>query len=191
MDIRWEGLDDAQRRLSAAPGQIQRAKMRALRKTVKHGKTLLSREVRAELALPKKYVDERITTSVTRPGPEAGGRISAQRRGILLTRFKHSAVYKGKTSSGDRKRVGYRVKVSPSKPATVLRHVFPVPLRGGNGIGLAQRVGAGRYPIKVLHAPSVSQVFQRKRESLIAPLQDYLTRTFDAELRFELNRGNL
>jgi len=177
-------------RLRNIPKQIGKAQSRALRKAAAQTKTETSRVIRTEVNLKKNYVDQQLLVKIAEVADgTVTAIISAKKRGILLTRFPWSQIKKS------RKPAGVRVKVSPGN-SEIFRHAFPIILSlsyGGGGdlsgnVGLAVRRGPDyqRFPLDVLHGPSVSQVFATFLPTLKTYAAERYDTVFKQELRFAL-----
>ena len=83
---------------------------------------------------------------------------------------KHPRRGKGSTKHG-----GVTGMVKPGRRYTEPKFFF-IGLRGSGAKGIAVRTGQGRDAYKVLHGPSVSQVFQSVRNDIAPELQDRAAR---------------
>jgi hypothetical protein len=156
-----EGLERMATLVAQRPEQIRKAARLAQSRAAKKAKTLASRRIREKVALKKAYVDDKLR--IKWDGDVVS--LEATKRGVLLSRYAHRPAQRGG------KPAGYRIKLAARGGTVHFKHVFPVPLRRGtrtgSDYGLAQRApGAGRYPIEVLHAPSVSQELAWELENL-------------------------
>ena len=113
------------------------------------------------------------------------GRISAQKRGLLLTRFSTDPLIAGDKVGWIRPPSvppqGIRVKVKPTGspqvveggPDTAGNKPFYMVLNKGQNIGIAARL-TGTRKVKVFHGPSLSQVFDDVRSDVTPQAQQIL-----------------
>lgn len=186
MDVRLDMSDVERlaRDLNAHARQIAVASARGVNKTASKAMTAANKEIREQVALPARYVREKLKLrKASAAQPEAT--ISASKRGVLLSRFRHSATKKG-----------VRVTVKPGQSKMILS-AFLIRLRAGpsdgaGALGIAARAfGAnglrvGRLPIDVFHGPSVSQVFDKTRYMIQPDIEADLPRQIASELRYLL-----
>lgn len=157
---------------------------RALNKRIRETRKAASGVIREELALKKRYVDERLTiTKATLSKLEA--KVSTPSRGVLLSRFPNRQLKrKGRTVA--KRNAGISVKVKRGGGFKKLRRAFFIKLRRGNvagagATGIAIREENG---IKVLHAPSVSQALNTLR----GPIVDDQTEKLRQDISDEMNK---
>jgi len=117
-------------------------------------------------ALPRSYIRQKLILGRASPAnPEV--RIFAEKRGVLLSRYPYKQIYT-KSKSGKRKPAGISIKIKPERGAQTGSSWFLIKLRAGIQAGagpmaIARRLGKSRYPIDVLHGPSISQMWQSLR----------------------------
>ena len=138
--------------LQATQEEISRLNAQILRRTGYAAKSIAVQKITDKVALPKDYVADKLWVEVSDEQAE----VSTASRGTLMSRYEHTPV-PGR---------GFNVKLHTGKGAVHFRHVFKIPLRGGNGFGLAERVGKKRYPIQVLHAASPSQMMASEMSAI-------------------------
>jgi hypothetical protein len=174
--IAVEGLD-ALRFMDDVPKSIKNAALRAVNKTVRDGRVMVSREIRKQVALTATYLGPsqgRLEAIPAKSTDSLEGRIRARTRPTSLARFTKDRPL----APGQRRRAqGIKLTVKPGV-ARYLANAFVVPLRsGGDGalgnLGLAIRSEtkpAGAYKPKrlgknlwLLYGPSISQVFYSAR----------------------------
>lgn len=166
---RIEGLDRLKDELGKRyPARMQRVLVSALNRQITSTRAAAVKAIRGLVALPAAYVRERLVLRRA-SGDRLEAAIVAKRRGVLLSRFRYTQRTQ-RAEGGGRKGAGIAVTVRPGK-RRLMPGAFLVPLRagrveGGNGMGIAVRTTRSRYPIKVLHGPSVSQVFNAVRNDL-------------------------
>lgn len=175
------GLERIAALLGATPERIRQADRRAQGRAAKKAKVIASRRIRENLALKKQYVDGKLRI---RRVQENAIHLEATRRGMLLTRFPHKAVFR--TRRGKKRPAGYRVRIKRGGKSVHMRHIFPIRLLAGrvqgSNIGLATRLGRERYPIKVLHGPSVSQALETLLEEIGGETRGHYARFVEAEI---------
>lgn len=192
MDVRLDMRDVERlaRDLNANARQIAVASARGVNKTASKALTAANKKIREQVALPASYVREKLKLNkASAAHPEAT--IRAAQRGVLLSRFRHSATKKG-----------VRVTVKPGQSKLILS-AFIIKLRKGKttpadgedkkpNLGIAARAfGAdgrrvGRLPMDVFHGPSVSQVFDKTRYMIQPDIEADLPRQIAGELRYLL-----
>ncbi|PKF60619.1 hypothetical protein CW745_13895 [Psychromonas sp. psych-6C06] len=177
-----DNLKRFQNELSAIPAHVDKRAVKAINATARKAKNLAKKGIGQQVNLAPSYINSklRIITPAT-PG-NLTAVIGAESRGVLLTRFDAQQVTKSvknkSRSKGDKRRglapgqksKGVTIKVK-RKGSRKFLPAFFLPLKNGNGVNgmaLAVRTGKGRGAIKVLHGPSVSQVFKTVKAD-IAP----------------------
>lgn len=146
----------------------------------KHGRERGVAAIGGQVALSKQYIGRHLRVLPTaQKGDYWEAGVQATRRGVLLSRFenrglrvpkKHPRRGKGSTKHG-----GVTGMVKPGRRYTEPKFFF-IGLRGSGAKGIAVRTGQGRDAYKVLHGPSVSQVFQSVRNDIAPELQDRAAR---------------
>lgn len=152
-----------------------RALMRALNKTVTKSKTRSSQEIRKQVNLKASYVKGKLTIKRAAIS-KLSARITANRRGLLLTRYGAKKV-----------KAGVTVKVKRNGERKLLRGAFLIRLRRGSidnagAIGVAYREGKKPKPVKVLYGASVSQVFTDVKDKVSPEMNEYLADQLDKEI---------
>lgn len=133
-------------------------------------------EITKRVALSRKYVDDRLLFfPATKDRPES--RILAASRGVLLTRFKYQVLRAPNKTKKGTKPAGITGRIVPSRIYTEPKF-FRLTLKGSGAPGIAVRTGKGRNAIKVLHGPSVSQVFRMTLPDLSAEWSAQLEQKF-------------
>lgn len=159
--IKVTGIQEALSRIDDAR-KINRVMNSATKRTERAAKTVVSRSIRDELALPKKYVDERFKAyGIYRPDHYSIV-ISAQQRGILFRNFRHFVSKKGQM----------RLTIKPGQTQTIKR-TWNLKLRQGGTTPVywrekpqVRRGRVGYWNNLAMHAPSPSQVFKTKKEEI-------------------------
>lgn len=131
-------------------------------------------EITKRVNLTKQYVADHLTL-VKAGGSRFEATVYARARGVLLTRFPYQVLrVPNKTKKGT-KPAGITGQIVPGRTYTQPKF-FRLRLLGSEAPGIAVRVGKPRKAIKVLHGPSVSQVF---RTTLPALSSEFATRLAD------------
>ena len=143
--------------------------------------------ISSQVALSRSYVARHLRVfPPIQKGKSWEAGVQATKRGVLLSRFenrgirvpkKHPGRGKGSTKHG-----GIRGKVKPGSSYAAPGFFYVPGLRGSGALGIAVRTGKGRDDYKVLHGPSVSQVFQTVRNDLSPELKDRMTRVVAGRL---------
>lgn len=180
-------VERAIRFLDRVESKTLTANRMALNTTARRARTEAARNIREQVALAATYVNQRLTVKPATNG-KLEAEVSAPRRGMLLSRFKWKQLWTGRKGSKGRRPAGITGVIKPGRSYTV-RRFFALPLRagrvdGGNGLGLAMRLGPGRDNYEVLHGPSLSQVYQSVRTDIEPGVRE----RFHAEVVRQLER---
>lgn len=153
-------------------GNIDRALSVAINKTTPKAKTAASAQIRQEVRLKAAYVREQISIrKATRTLPQ--GALTSQKMGILLSRYSDDPKVAESgtewTSPPPQPYGGMYVQVKPTGPAVKVGRggeskPFYIVLKNSRRLGIARRQADGK--INVLHAASVSQVFNTVRDKI-------------------------
>lgn len=191
-------------KLSNGPTHVRAVAQTAINSTLKRSKPKAVRAVRAQVALPRAYVDERMR-EIPATKDRLEGRLATPKRGLLLSRFnfverlltrRRTRTRKGKGKKGEsyKARAGIRVQVKPSGGKKLMPGAFLIRLRRGKelgtdvGIAIRKRRAKGRSNYTVRHGPSLSQVFFDVRDEIKPELKRDFERTFSYLLKREFNR---
>ncbi len=196
-NVRIDGLAEVRAALARAPRAAQRAAKLALNDTARKMRTAGSKAIRQQVNLKASYVNKHLRVSERARPKQLTAVISATKRPVLLSRYgakqltrkaKHPARSKGDPLRGispGRKAAGVSVKVKAQRKK--MRGAFLVPgLRGSGVMGVAIRTGAGPNAIKVLHGPSVDQVWRDVREDIAPEAEAHLSREYRRQLARKL-----
>lgn len=167
----------------------QQAMVRATNNAGRRAATLSNQEIRQQVNLKAGYVRERLKTQkATRQRVQFV--ISANRRGVLMTRYPFRAT-----------KSGVRVRIKRGGAARVIEGGFVAVLRAGgrrvpviaaagdrDSSGRRKRYRTGNPTIKVFYAPSVSQVFNKTRDKVTPRVTRYYEEQIDKELVRALKR---
>ena len=117
--------------------------------------------------------DLRSTPAVqTRTTVEA--RISATRRGVLLTRYPHSVLRVANRSKPGTHPAGVAGSIVPGRTYKQPKFFLVPKLRGSGATGVAYRTGRARNDFVVTRGPSVSQAFRLVRDDVAGELQEQM-----------------
>lgn len=153
-----------------------RALYRTLDATQKKAKVEASKKIRSQLKLSKAYVDERLFTG-NPSWSNLTARLYANKRGILLSRFEHRSAKNG----------GVDVKIKPGSPWRNLPNAFILPRLKNSGVpGIAVRTGG---KLKVLHAPSTSQVLNTYLPELQEEMAEFALERLSKEVETIIRRA--
>lgn len=147
----------------------------------KQGRQTSVSEISKQVALSKSYIARHLRVMPpARKGDSWEAGVQATRRGVLLSRFenrglrvpkKHPRRGKGSTKHG-----GVTGMIKAGSRYTAKSFFYVPGLRGSGATGIAVRTGKGRGAFKVMHGPSVSQVFQSVRNDIAPELQERAAR---------------
>ncbi|WOJ95784.1 hypothetical protein R0137_11075 [Congregibacter brevis] len=181
VEVDQQQLSEAISYFEFVGGQTEDAIRIGINKTGPKVKTLASREIRGELRLKASYVNGRL--SFTRASrSNLSGRISANSRGILLTRFSTNNQINGDKVSWFKPPLnppnGIRVKVKPKgasqlvkgEPGEIRGKPFYMILPNSRALAIAGRratVGTREGKLKIFYGPSVSQTFDTLRGTIV------------------------
>ncbi|MGE3907968.1 MAG: phage tail protein [Chloroflexota bacterium] len=181
-------------KLSAGPTRARAVAQTAINSTLKRSKPKAVRAVRAQVALPRAYVDERMR-EIPATKDKLEGRLGTPKRGLLLSRFdftermltrRRKRTVKGRGRKGDsyKARAGIRVKVKATSGKKLMPGAFLIRLRRGKelgtdvGIAIRRRGAKGRGNYKVRYGPSLSQVYSGVKDDLAPAAKQEFERTF-------------
>lgn len=150
---------------------------RSLNRTATFGRKRSNEEIRKQVRLTSTYINSKLTIDRAN-WTKLRARITAAKRGVLLTRYPHTVLKRGGVSVGI-KAGGARSRL-PSAFKTTIR-------AGGKTVEAIALPDVGRYStgnrrMKVLHSPSVSQVFNKTRDIVDAELATKLEREVEAQV---------
>lgn len=206
IDLRPDAAQLARMRKLLTKQQMDQALYQAVKRTVNTGKSNISKRVRQELQIKKKYVDRAISSQVSLVGDAPAGVINIRQKMLPLIAYGGRAGKRGIT-----------VKMNRNRPSERFRHAFKatvrtkgggdrveqhdghegyfvrarhLPTKGPNvGKGkLTNRGIAGRFTIRQLFGPSVLDVLGRKqatriRREELAKLRIVLRRNLENQLK--------
>lgn len=160
----------------------QKAIARATNNGGRRARTLASKEIRNQVNLRAGYVRERLrTTRATTKKTEFV--INATKRGVLMTRYPFRQTRKGVS-----------VKIKPKSARSFIKGAFVTTVNAGGrkvevvAVRQSGRFSTGNRRFKVLYSPSVSQVFNKVRDTITPDVMRYYGEQIDKELRQALKR---
>lgn len=212
MSITITGTDSVNKLIADLNGITPLVTRGAINKTLTKGKTLVSRRIKDEINLKASYIKSKLSVkkaTVT----NLIGVISAEKRGILLSRFSarrltkkaksdkrflkgygaladSRVTFKAIEAGKKQKAISYQVKTGGGRKTDKF---FPIRLKYGDeagqgAVGLAVRTGSRQDSYKILHGPSVSQVFNSLKPDLEAELSEEYLMQFDSQLEWRLSK---
>lgn len=167
-------LNEVTRLLDGVKNGALRAISRALNSTMGKAATRANKEIRADVKLPAAYVLEKLRKQRA-TFSNLSASISAEERGVLLTRYKYLELARKK---------GVRVWIKQSGPSATLPGAFIVRnLKKSGATGIALLPGSklpgpsritrpGGAKFDVLHGPSVSQVLTDVKDEIQDEMAD-------------------
>lgn len=168
-------MERAEAALNGIKNGTPRALTRAINRTVSYGKTLSKKLIREEYTINAQAVT-RATTTEKASQSSLRGVIRFKGRPKQLRNFSKRSTSKGVAVAVKRSGGGKMI------PRSFIRSV-------NSGPAVLRRVGAARYPIEVLHGPSVPQmagnvnVEPRIRTKVQEKLEERMEHEVDAILR--------
>jgi len=136
---------------------------RSINKTISKGRTLAAKKINKQTALKSKYIKSKLKDQKAN-FKNLKGRLFADKRGLLMINF-----VTGLDENGD-----FLVKIKSRGKSKVLTNAFLTTINAG---GKKVDAIATRHPrtdkFKVLHGPSVSQIFADVRDEVDSELVEY------------------
>ena len=177
VDVAEADLDRVQKLLAGITGGWQKAVGSALSRAAAAGRTEAKRPVLAEYAIDQStYLRE--TRTINHFERSADGSISVAFAfagyGIPLLRFNTSV-----DSSG---RVVTQVKRNGA--AETLNHAFKAQM--GPHIGIYERTGAGRFPLRELYGPATPQMMY-SNEAVMDAVEEKMADTYNRRIEHEVD----
>ncbi len=171
-----KALERATKLLAGIPGGVEKAASSSLTRAATSGTAAAAREVNKGYTLNtsdfKKYTKS--SQHIEKNGDEISVGLKFRGRHIPLIRFNAKI-----TGSGL-----YRVQVKRNSAGDTLKHVFKATMDSGH-IGLFERYGTGRLPIKQEYGPSVPQMMGANPE-LANTIGDNVRRVFEERMEHEI-----
>ncbi len=181
--INLKGLEPLLSRLTKVQ-TLDKAMNTATKRTERGAKTIASRSIREELALPKRKVDEELKVFGNYREGAHSISIHAQKRGILFRNFRHSINRRGHL----------RVTIKPGAPRVVKR-AFMMKLRQGGETPVYwkkkpthKKGEKGYWDQLALHAPSPSQVLNSKKEEIGSEVAERYKKEIESAVAFHIRK---
>lgn len=197
-NVTIDGLDLVRASLRSSGKTVRRAARLAINDTARKTRTEGSKAIREQVSLKASYVRKHLQL---RPANDANLRatITATKRPVLLSRYGAKQLTRKakqpRRSTGNprwniqpgRKSAGVSVKVKAQGPRKKMRSAFFIPLKAGKyhsagATGVAVRTGPRPDDYRVLHGPSVDQVWRDVREQVSPAAGVNLQRQFIRQL---------
>ncbi len=170
-----KALDRATKLLAGILGGIEKAASSSLTRAATSGTAAVAREVNRDYSLNtsdfKKYTKS--SQHIQKSGDEISVGLSFRGFHVPLIRFNAKI-----TSSGL-----YRVQVKRNTAGETLKHVFRATMDSGH-IGLFERYGSSRLPIKQMFGPSVPQMLGAN-PTLASTVGDNVRKVFEERMEHE------
>lgn len=171
------------RDLEGQPVKVQRAFVRAAKRSIDSGRSVMAKLIAADTGLTQKVVREALSMRYpSMADPVASMRARTKR--IPLIDFKARGP---QPSRGRGAGVTYR---NPGGGRGLIANAFIAVTRaqadgsGGSHLGVFKRTGKKRLPIKQLYGPSIGQVFSKFRQQGVDRALEVFDKNFDHELGF-------
>lgn len=187
-----------ERELSRSSSAVRKGATRAMRKTLRSGKSAASKEIRDVINLKKKAVDQRISTWQTSQR-QITGTLTVRDRRVELAEFMTPAdrerqyrkqqVRHGKNGRALKRSQGVSVKVWKKKPKQLFAGTFLNIGHTDRKWHVLKRVTEERYPIHIQYGPSITKEFEQSLPAFAKRANQVLQRNLEHELAFAL--GNL
>lgn len=173
MNIILKGQKDLEKKLRKVKGAISKGTVRSINNTAKKVKTQAAKQIGQEVVLTAGYIKKKLQITKARRNKEFAV-IFATKRGILLSRFSNKQLTR-KAKQGGKKNAGISVKVGRKQPRKKMRGAFYIRLKGSSvtGIAIRKKGAKGRNNFKVIHGPSVSQVWNNIKVNMEQDIQSW------------------
>lgn len=189
--------------LAAGPTKARAVAQTAINSTLKRSKPKAVRAIRAQVALPRDYVSERVR-EIPATKDKLEGRLGTPKRGLLLSRFdftqrmltrrrKRTRKGKGKKGESYKRLAGVRVRVKSGR-TKLMPGAFLIRLRRGKelgddvGIAIRRRKAKGRSAYRIKYGPSLSQVYRAVKNDIEPDVRADFERNFKFLIKREFNR---
>ena len=171
---------DVERMLHEAPSKVTLGTMRALNRSIASGRTLMARNVAADLGVRVGDVRERIKLSEAEPNRLVARMATGLRPRLPIIDFRARAP---EPSRGKGRGVTYRI----GKQARRLPHAFIATMANGHR-GVFMRDAAARLPITERFGPSLGRVFLKFAKEVKARTVEQFSKNLLSELKFRLRQ---
>lgn len=183
-----EAVARLERELATGNVKVQKGALRALKRSLRSGKSAASTEIRAVINLKKKPVDQRIQTKVISTRALIG-KVAVRDRRIPLSEFMTAAqlasAYR-RARARRRRSKGVSVKVYKQKGAQLYPDTFVELGTRSRKWHVLKRAGREQYPIYIQYGPNLISDFEKGLGRFAARMNDVLAKNIDSELDFAL-----
>jgi hypothetical protein len=180
ISISVEGENAVKEALRGSPKKVNLVLSRAVNRTVTNVKSNISKQVRAEYVIKASDVKNSLhITKATTSKPYAIVRSAGKK--IDLTKFRISPK---EPNPKNPPRGGYKVQVKKSEGLKVVDRGFLAYAKGS--LGLFQRIGSSREPIKRLMGPSIPEMINRPK--IINYIEEQAGTMLEKRLGHEMER---
>lgn len=199
--IELRGLNKVLQDLSDRKFAVMKAAAMALNKAASHARAQIVKMAREDYTMPAKRVRDAIEIKKANMRWLVA-KVSIKRDVIPLIEFKTkgtgrhrsskiTAASKTKKKRGIKIRIPVAAMVKISGGYKVLPKAFKA--KGKYGLGIFQRVGKERGPLKVLHGPSVGGIVNRTAniERIMESTEKTLQREFNQAIDYALDKGRI
>lgn len=167
--------------LQKIPGQIPKATMQAMNRTIDHIYTQTSKEVRKDYVIKDADVKSTLRKIKATPGRLGGAVISS---GRTLTLYHHFKVSPSNPKKG--RRYQLKVTIKKGKPELIMTDPKPFIATANNAKQVMKRVGKARKPVTVLRSLSVPQMISN--ETIMQNIQISAQKMLDKRIEHEISR---
>jgi hypothetical protein len=211
VDIKMTGIEEALKKFD--PDKVRQAANSALNKTASQAKTQVSKQIREEYNIPANKLNQFLRISSRARGNVMEAVISGIGRGLALAvfgavqagvqitkrgmRYTKNAIAAGRLAYS---KVGWytgiaggqvtvEVKKGSRKPVTGDPKPFMTRTKSGH-IGIFQREGESRLPIKQLLGPGIALLFGSKKimDNTVKFINEKFKQIFEHEIDYYLNK---
>lgn len=176
---------EAKRRLSAVQGGVERAAVSALNRTAMGIRTDATR-----MATDRYTVKSSVARASLSVSKASRGNLLAMVRSSGTSIPLHAFQVSPRRTSGKRPGGGLRVSVKKGSGGQLKSGFMVANLKVGGGLGratgVAQRLGASRYPIRPLYGPSVPSMLSQEEQ--LEPLQGQAAGRLQKAMAHEIER---
>ncbi len=189
MIVSFKASKNLEKKLKQFEKAIIVAQTRAINKTAKKVKTQAAKKIGSQVALKAGYIKSKLQI-IKANNKKDHAVIFATSRGVLLSRYSNSQLRRKSKITGKKKSAGISVKVKRSGSRKKMRGAFYIRLKSSGVIGIAvrQKGHKGRDNYKVIHGPSVSQVWNGVRDDIKQDAQAWFYQIAKHEFKRELRK---
>lgn len=192
--VRIDNLAEVRASLGKTGEVARRAARLAINDTARKTRTRGSKEIRKQVNLSARYVNQNLRLAQTASESDLSAVIAARQRPTQLSRYGAKQLTRKakhpERSTGDpglrippgRKAAGVSVKVKKGGSRQKLRGAFLIPLQNTVRMGLAVRTGSEPDDYEVKYGPSVDQVFRDVREDIADDTGEQVSTEFRRQL---------